>query len=77
MTIFSLPGTLGFSALPLAPPPPTCEGICEGYKVKRSPLIHGFDSQVLEADHDKKNMLELLERNRDRILAAGSQQHGP
>lgn len=32
---------------------------------------------VLEADHDMKNMLELLERNRDRILAAGSQQHGP
>lgn len=76
MTIFLSAWDFGF--LCLAPAlPPIFEGLCEGYKVKRSPLIHGYDSQVLEADHDMKNMLELLERNRDRILAAGSQQHGP
>ncbi|XP_055001820.1 thymidine kinase 2, mitochondrial isoform X3 [Sorex araneus] len=32
---------------------------------------------VLEADHDMQNMLEILERNRERILAAGSRLPGP
>ncbi|XP_049642400.1 thymidine kinase 2, mitochondrial isoform X2 [Suncus etruscus] len=49
----------------------------EEWLVKGGPFPVPAPVLVLEADHDMKNMLELLERNRERILAAGSQHHGP
>ncbi|XP_012586243.1 PREDICTED: thymidine kinase 2, mitochondrial [Condylura cristata] len=44
--------------------------------VKGSPMTHVFNFQVIEADHDMQKMLELFERNRDRILTSGNQKHG-
>ncbi|XP_029782362.1 thymidine kinase 2, mitochondrial isoform X1 [Suricata suricatta] len=41
-----------------------------------SPAMPLGGAEVIEADHDRKNMLELYEQNRNRILTPENQKHG-
>ncbi|XP_045047918.1 thymidine kinase 2, mitochondrial isoform X2 [Desmodus rotundus] len=49
----------------------------EEWLIKGSPFPVAAPILVIEADHNMQKMLELFERNRDRILTPGNWKYGP